>query len=40
MRIAERLRFYDRRKLRMDAPVFDTPAAMIAHYRKLNGGGK
>jgi hypothetical protein len=36
MRIAERLRYYDRSKLRMDSPVFESPAAMIAHYRKLN----
>lgn len=36
MRIAKRLRFYDRSKLRMDAPVFESPAAMIDHYRNLN----
>jgi hypothetical protein len=36
MRIAERLRYYDRTKLRMDSPVFESPAAMIEHYRKLN----
>ena len=29
MRIAERLRMYDRRKLKMDAPVFDTFEDMI-----------
>jgi hypothetical protein len=36
MRIAERLRYYDRRKLRMDSPVFESPEAMIEHYRELN----
>jgi hypothetical protein len=36
MRIAERIGYYDRRKLRMGSPVFESPAAMIAHYRKLN----
>ncbi len=29
MRIAERLGFYDRRKLKMDAPVFNTAAEML-----------
>ncbi|ABO60538.1 hypothetical protein Bcep1808_7668 (plasmid) [Burkholderia vietnamiensis G4] len=36
MRIAERLRYYDRQALHMDAPVFETPEAMIAHFRALN----
>lgn len=36
MRIAERLRYYDRHKLRMDAPVFADGDAMIEHYRVLN----
>lgn len=30
MRIAERLGMYDHTKLKMDSPVFDTPAKMIA----------
>jgi len=30
MRIAERLRMYDHRQLNMDAPVFDSPADMLA----------
>ena len=34
MRIAERLGFYDRSKVDMDAPVFRTAAAMIAHMKK------
>jgi hypothetical protein len=38
MRIAERLRYYDRSKLRMDAPVFESTAAMIGHYKALNKG--
>jgi hypothetical protein len=29
MRISERLGLYDRRKLKMDAPVFDSPEEMI-----------
>lgn len=32
MRIAERLRFYDRSRLRMDSPVYESPAAMVAAY--------
>lgn len=40
MRIAERLGLYDRRKLKMDAPVFDTPAAMIDAMEKLEAGGR
>ena len=32
MRIAERLRFYDRRKLDMDAPVFDDLDEFIDHH--------
>lgn len=31
MRIAERLGFYDRSKLKMDAPVFDDEDEMVAH---------
>ena len=34
MRIAERMRMYDRTKLHMDAPVFDTPAQMSAAQPK------
>lgn len=34
MRIAERIGFYDRRKLDMAAPVFKTASAMISHMRK------
>jgi hypothetical protein len=37
MRIAERLRIYDRAKLEMESPVFRTPAAMIKHFDALNG---
>lgn len=33
MRIAERIGFYDRFKLKMDAPVFATAAAFIAAQR-------
>jgi hypothetical protein len=36
MRIAERLRFYDHKRLKMDAPVFATRAAMVEAFRKLN----
>lgn len=32
MRIAERLGFYDRTKLDMEAPVFDTPDQFIQHH--------
>lgn len=32
MRICERLGMYDRTKLKMDAPVFDSCAAMVAHH--------
>ncbi len=32
MRISERLGFYDRTKLDMDAPVFDTTAEFIRHH--------
>ena len=32
MRIMERLGFYDREKLDMTAPVFDTPKEFIAHH--------
>jgi len=34
MRIAERLRFYDRKQLRMDSPVFATARAMIKAQSK------
>lgn len=34
MRIAERLGVYDRKKLDMAAPVYDTPAKMIAAQRR------
>lgn len=33
MRIAERMGWYDRHRLKMDAPVYDTPDAMLAAYR-------
>lgn len=36
MRIAERIRLYDRRRLKMDAPVFRSVEQMIAHFVKLN----
>lgn len=37
MRIAERLGLYDRRKLKMSAPVYDSPGDMIAaSYRGKN----
>ena len=32
MRIAERLRLYDRTRLQMDAPVFDEPDDFICHH--------
>lgn len=35
MRIAERLGGYDMRKLDMDAPVFNSSAAMVRHLTKL-----
>lgn len=34
MRIAERIRLYDRTRLKMDSPVYADGAAMIAAYRK------
>ena len=34
MRIAERFGDYDRNALDMDAPVYDTPRAMIAAYNR------
>jgi hypothetical protein len=34
MRIAERLGMYDMRKLKMDAPVYNTPEDMIKAYRR------
>lgn len=34
MRIAERLRMYDRTKLNMDAPVYDKAAEMLKAYGK------
>lgn len=37
MRIAERFGMYDRTKLDMDAPVFRTPAQMIAAQPKRRG---
>lgn len=37
MRIAERLGFYDRRKLKMDAPVFDTIGQFVAGDPKRGG---
>lgn len=33
MRISERFGMYDRRKLKMDSPVYSTPSAMRAAYR-------
>lgn len=38
MRIAERLGIYDRRKLKMDAPVFDSFGEIIAAQRKAQRG--
>lgn len=35
MRICERIGFYDRRKLRMDAPVYDSIHVCIAAHRKV-----
>lgn len=32
MRIAERMGWYDRHRLKMDAPVYDSPEAMQAAY--------
>lgn len=32
MRIAERLRYYDRTKLDMEAPVFDSARAFVKHH--------
>jgi hypothetical protein len=40
MRIAERIGSYDRTKLKMDAPVFKTKAAMINRMRQLERKGK
>ncbi len=34
MRISERLGFYDRRLLKMDAPVFTTAAAFVAAHKR------
>ena len=34
MRISERLRLYDRRKLDMDAPVYESPEAFIEAYEQ------
>jgi hypothetical protein len=40
MRICERLGVYDRRRMDMDAPVFDTFAQFIAHHGARRGGGR
>lgn len=37
MRIAERLGFYDRTKLNMDAPVFDDPEEFICAQERVGG---
>lgn len=37
MRIGERVEFYDRTKLKMDAPVFGDAESMIEHFAELNG---
>jgi len=37
MRIGERLRMYDHKKLDMAAPVFDTGTQMIRHHREAQG---
>lgn len=34
MRIAERLRMYDRTRLDMEAPVFSTPGQFVRHHKK------
>lgn len=36
MRIAERLRIYDRTKLRMDAPVYANSGEMIDRYEEIH----
>jgi len=36
MRIAERLGFYDHKRLKMDAPVFASRDAMVKAFQKLN----
>lgn len=36
MRIMERLGYYDRHALKMDAPVFRTPQAMLRRMRRLH----
>lgn len=38
MRIGERLRFYDHKQLKMDAPVFKSVKDMILAYRQRNAG--
>ena len=45
MRISERIGFYDRTKLDMEAPVFDSLRAFVAHHGKRTsvlrfGGGR
>jgi hypothetical protein len=39
MRICERLGLYDRTKLDMDAPVFDTPKEFVKHHGKRRAKG-
>ncbi len=36
MRIAERLRYYDRTTMDMDAPVFTSAAEMVTAYKSRN----
>lgn len=38
MRISERIGMYDRRKLNMDAPVYDSFAEMIEAHKKARKG--
>jgi hypothetical protein len=40
MRIAERIRLYDRTKLKMDSPVFTSAEQMLAHFAKQNRATK
>ena len=40
MRVAERIGLYDRRKMKLNAPVFTSARAMINHYKTMNRKGK
>lgn len=40
MRIAARIRAFDPSRLKLDAPVYDSRAAMVARFQQLNRRGK